>query len=299
VTVLAHTLVPRSELGSAWRAPWPVVVASALALLLFAQAWLRLRRRGRRDHASWGRALVFGAGLAVLVLALCSPLDAAGEGYLLSAHMLQHVAIGDAAPALLVTAVRGPLVFFLLPAPVLGPLARLGPLRRALSFLLEPAVSVALWAAVFAAWHVPAAYDHVLSRPAVHDLEHASFLVAGVLVWTQLVDPARRGRLTLGRRLGLAALLFACGQVLGDVLVFSYHPLYPAYADQPARVLGLSPLRDQQLAGLAMMVEQLLTLGTCAVLITRGGRLLRRGFGLLPAGRPVSSDGRTGKARAS
>jgi hypothetical protein len=44
------------------------------------------------------------------------PLDEAGDGYLLSAHMLQHVLIGDAAPALALVALRGPLLFFLLPA---------------------------------------------------------------------------------------------------------------------------------------------------------------------------------------
>ncbi len=40
-------------------------------------------------------------------------------------------------------------------------------------------------------------------------------------------------------------------------------PLYPAYAEQPDRLLGLSPLQDQRLAGLVMMGEQLLTLGIC------------------------------------
>jgi cytochrome c oxidase assembly factor CtaG len=280
VSVLAHAFVPRAELGSAWRLAWAVLVPAAVASALFCRAWLRLRRRGRPDLASVGRALLFAAGLAVLLLALLSPLDAVGEGYLLSAHMLQHMAIGDAAPALLLAAVRGPLVLFLLPASVLGALARVRPLRRGLSALLEPAVAFGVWAAVFAIWHVPAAYDFVLSRPLLHGLEHASFIVAGLLVWTQLVDPARRGRLTRGQRLGFAALLFACGQVLAYVLVFSYRPLYPAYADQPERVFGLSPLRDQQLAGLVMMAEQLLALGTCAVLLARGvrpfaGRTLR------------------------
>ena len=69
------------------------------------------------------------AGLAVGVLPLVSPLDAAGDQYLLSAHMLQHVLIGDLAPLLLVLAVRGPLVFFLVPPSLLRPLARSRRLR--------------------------------------------------------------------------------------------------------------------------------------------------------------------------
>ena len=77
-----------------------------------------------------------------------SPLDAAGDHYLLSAHMLQHVLIGDASPLLLVLAVRGPLVFFLLPPAVLKPLAALGPLRAALRTVLRPSVTFALWLVV-------------------------------------------------------------------------------------------------------------------------------------------------------
>src|SRR5205085_5011911 len=110
---------------------------------LFAQAFVRLRRRGRTDHAGFDRAILFALALAVGTLALLSPLDAVGERYLLSAHMLQHVSIGDAAPALALVELRGPLLFFLLPSAALGPLARLGPLRRALAWLLRPTVSLA------------------------------------------------------------------------------------------------------------------------------------------------------------
>jgi cytochrome c oxidase assembly factor CtaG len=261
--------VAPAELAGEWRAAPFVLLAAGVAAALFAQAFVRLRRRGRREHASAGRALLFAAALAIATLALLSPLDAVGDEYLLSAHMLQHVLIGDAAPALAVVAVRGPLLFFLLPPLVLRPLARLHRLRTVLGALLRPEVAVAAWAASFAAWHVPAAYDYAAAHGAVHDLEHASFVLAGLLVWTQLVDPARRHTLPLHRRLLVAAVVFGAGQALSYVLIFSLHPLYPAYAAQPHRVFGISPLLDQRLAGLVMMLEQLLTLGTCALLLLR------------------------------
>jgi cytochrome c oxidase assembly factor CtaG len=80
-----------------------------------------------------------------------------------------------------------------------------------------------------------------------------------------LIDPAGHGRLTVGARLALAVALFAAGQVLTDVLVFSFRALYPAYDGAD----GLSAVRDQQLAGVVMMAEQLLTLGTLAVFLLR------------------------------
>lgn len=253
------------SLASAWQLEPVVLIMAAIASLLFTQGFVRLRRR-RRDHAPWSRPLLFGLGLALATLPLVSPLDAVGDTYLLSAHMLQHVLIGDAAPALILLSLRGPLLFFFLPKPILAPLARLGPLRAVLSFLLRPRVSFAAWAAVIAGWHVPAAYDYTLSHQAVHDLEHAAFVLVGVLVWTQLVDPDRHGRLSVGQRAAYAVALFAAGQVLSDVLVFSA-PLYPAYAEQPDRLFGLSPAADQVKAGLVMMGEQIVTLGTCAALL--------------------------------
>jgi cytochrome c oxidase assembly factor CtaG len=238
-----------------------VLAGAGLALLLFGQAWIRLRRRGRADLAGVDRAVLFTAAVALGTLALVSPLDAIGEEYLLSAHMLEHVLIGDAAVALALVALRGPLIFFFLPGWVLGPLARVGPLRSFLRFLLRPKVSFSVWAAVFAGWHYPAAYDYVLDHQAAHDLQHVTFVLAGVLVWTQLVDPARRGELRRSGRIALAVALFVCGQILSDVLIFSFDPLYSAYAAQDERLLGLSPLADQRLAGIVMMFEQAVTLG--------------------------------------
>jgi cytochrome c oxidase assembly factor CtaG len=74
--------------------------------------------------------------------------------------------------------------------------------------------------------------------------------------------------------------VFFAGQVLSDALVFSFHPYYPAYADQPGRLFGISPLADQRAAGLVMAVEQLLTLGACFVVLLR--RLRRDAVVLRP-----------------
>jgi cytochrome c oxidase assembly factor CtaG len=260
--------LPSAHLTATWETPPTVLIGAALALVLFVQAFVRLRRR-RAGHAPWTRALLFGAGLALLVVPLVSPLDHVADEELLSAHMLQHVLIGDAAPALLVTAVRGPLLFFLLPPPLLRPLAAFLPLRAFLSVLLRPLVSLGLWAVAIVAWHVPSAYDYAAAHPFVHDLEHMSFVLAGTLAWTQLVDPARHGRLRRPQRVFFALAMLALAQPLVDVLLFSSSAAYPRYTAQPDRLFGLSPLTDQRLAGVVMMVEQLLALGICVALLLR------------------------------
>jgi putative membrane protein len=267
--------VPIAHLSSTWEAPPLVLAASGVAVVLFAQAFVRLRRR-RPDLAPWSRPLLFAAGLVLLVLPLVSPLDAAGDEKLLSAHMLQHVLIGDAAPALLLVAVRGPLVFFLLPPAVLRPLAALRLLRAFLSALLRPLVSLALWTVTIMVWHVPALYDYAAGHPLVHGLEHASFVAAGTLAWTQLVDPARHERLRRPQRIFFALALLALTQPLVDYLLFG-SAAYPRYVHQPERVFGLSPLADQRLAGAVMMAEQLVALGTCVALLLRPYLRGRRG----------------------
>jgi len=250
------------ELAAAWAVEPAVLAGALLALGLFAQGFVRLRRRGRRDHAPVWRAVLFVLATTLAVLALVSPLDAIGEEELLSAHMLQHVVIGDLVAALVVVSLRGPLLFFLLPPAALRAVGRRRAVRGTLAFLLRPQVSLGIWLATFAAWHVPAAYDSALGNPLVHDLEHVTFMVAGILVWTQLVDPARRRALSGAGQFGLALVVFAAGQALANTLVFAPRPLYPAYAGDGERLLGLSPYSDQAGAGLIMMGEMVLTIGT-------------------------------------
>jgi putative membrane protein len=241
------------------------VALGVLAALLFAQAVVRLRRRGRADLAGWDRIALYALGLGLSVFALVGPLDRLADDDLLSAHMGQHVLIGDLGPALMVTAVRGPLLVFLLPVPILAPLARSGRVRTVLGTLLRPRVAFALWATNLALWHIPYVYDAALGNQNLHDFEHLCWTLCGILVWTLLVDPGTHRRLTVGGRIALAASMFAAGLVLADVLVFSFTPLYPWYHG----AYGISALTDQQLAGIVMMVEQLATLATCVALLLR------------------------------
>ena len=250
---------------AAWSAPLSVDVPALIAVALFLHGWLRLRRRGRADLADWKRAALFSAGLLVVLAGLLSPIHTIGENHLLSVHMLQHVMIGDLGIALMVVAVRGPLLVFLLPSRVLGPIARDRDVRAILSFLLRPKVAFTLWAANLAIWHIPRLYITAILHPWLHDIEHACWMLAGLLVWTLLVDPGSHRRLTTAGRIALAAAMFGAGQVLSSVLIFSFHPLYALYHG----AYGFSALTDQKLAGIVMMVEQLLVLGTFTYLVLR------------------------------
>jgi cytochrome c oxidase assembly factor CtaG len=161
------------------------------------------------------------------------------------------------------------LTIFLFPAPILRAVAASKQLRRVLSFLLRPKPSFAVWAAMLAVWHVPAIYGAALARPWFHDLEHVSLVVGGLLVWFQLLDPARRRSLDLRGRVVFAGALFATAHLFIHPVLFSGKAVYGTYASQPDRLFGLSPLADQHLAGFVMTVAQVVTLGTFLLLVLR------------------------------
>lgn len=226
-------------------------MSETLTILLGSIATLLAVRR------AGGRLPLAVAAVCVGVFALLGPLDGLAEAGL-SAHMLQHVLVGDLAPLLLVLSLCG------------ADLARLAPprLRRTAGHVFRPVPAFAVWAAAIAIWHVPAFYDLALEHERVHAFEHATFMAGGVLVWSQLLDPARRGLLRGWWRFGYAMLVLVAAQALANVLVLSYRPLYAAYADTQ-RPLGLSAIGDQDAAAIVMMVEQALTLGTFAFLTAR------------------------------
>ena len=270
-----------------WSFDPAAVGLAVLALALYTRGFHELRRRGRPDHASTANALLFTVGIAAGVLAVVSPLDALADDTLLSAHMLQHLVIGDLVPLLLVLGLRGPIAFFLLPPAVLRPLAHSAPLRRVLTFVLRPGISLAGWAAVIAVWHVPAVYDAALASPGLHRVEHASLFLAGLVLWLQIVDPARRHTLSDGGRAALALLALVAGMALSEIL-FAAAPLYDHYANVADRPFGLTRASDQTRAALVMTLEQVATLGCAAALLfwRHTGRLARESGQPIPGTPP-------------
>ena len=211
----------------------------ALAPVVLAAGYL-LATRGAREGL---RTASFLGGCALLVTALVTPLDTLARDYLVWAHLLQNVVLAEWAPLLLVLGVP----------PVLG--ERLASVRVVRTLTL-PFVALPLWVGTYAAWHVPAFYDAALRHPgSLLALEHATYLVTGILFWWCVWQDAPH-RLSSAARAAYAFGAFVLSAPLGLVLALVPEPLYDAYADAPERVWGLSRLTDQQLGGMTMAAEQ-------------------------------------------
>jgi putative membrane protein len=211
--------------------------------------YLGLRRRvgGRRARVD---ALFFAAGLGALVVALASPL-AALDAELFWAHMVQHVLILAVAPPLILLGRPWSTISRVLPVAVRRKTARAVVHRS----WMTPAFALALFCGVMVTWHVPVLYDATLRSSAVHVLEHALFLAAGLLFWSQLIDsPPFRSPLDPAKRAVWAALAMAVGSAVGLALALASAPLYAGYSNLPSRPGGISALADQHLAGGIMWV---------------------------------------------
>jgi cytochrome c oxidase assembly factor CtaG len=193
------------------------------------------------------------AALALLAIALLSPLDSLGETDLLSAHMAQHLLLGDLAAPLILLGVRSPVYAFLLPRPAMVPVARSTFLRGLLRRLRQPWVAGPLWILILYGWHFAPAYEAALRNPAVHALQHQSFIVGSILVWLSVLEPARR-RVPGGLwKIGHIGGVRLAGMFLGMAFFIVQRPIYEGFYAQRALQHGMTPLQDQQIAGGMML----------------------------------------------
>jgi cytochrome c oxidase assembly factor CtaG len=198
------------------------------------------------QHAAW-----FG-GLALMGVALLSPLDSLGETDLLSAHMAQHLLIADLSAPLLVIGLRSPVYAFLLPSSMFAALAR-SRLRTLFAFLRQPWVAAPIWVLTLYGWHLAPAYEAALRSPVLHALQHQTFIVASLLVWVSVLEPARRrvpGE--LWKIAHIVGVRFA-GMFLGMAFVILQTPVYEGFYGRRALDHGLTPAEDQQIAGGLML----------------------------------------------
>jgi cytochrome c oxidase assembly factor CtaG len=191
----------------------------------------------------------------VLGAGIVSPIDALADT-LLSVHMVQHLILLMVAPPLLVYGRPGLVTFLGLPASSRAGLGGLGArrrLRQAGTVVLNPLVVLVATVAALWGWHLPGPYQAAITHPALHAVEHLTFLVSALAFWALVIDPGPRRRLGYGPAILLVFATMLAGAALGALITFSSTVLYPLYG-AGARLWGTTPLADQQVAGALMWI---------------------------------------------
>ena len=213
-----------------------ITLVIVLAGAVYLRGWLKSRSIPR-----W-RACSFFLGLFLTWLPLVPV--ASADSHMLTAHMIQHLLLMTFAPPLiwlgepLMTVRR-----WLVPKNLGRPLGH----------------PVSCWLAATATlivWHVPAIFQLGMESPTWHFIEHASFLISGLLFWWPVMQPWPS--VALWPRWSMLLYLFLATlpcDVLSGLLVFSDRVVYPMYLTMPEmgpHMGALSPLEDQECAAALM-----------------------------------------------
>ena len=238
-------MTTRQFLISAWDWNlWVIAICVAVILLYGARHLSHFTRKT-------GWLLV---GLAVFLLTLASPVDTLANGYLFSAHMLQH---------LLLLLVVPPLILLSLPSKPVPDHFQSGRWQWLNWILRHPFATWILGVGGMWLWHAPALCNAAVTNEWIHRSQYASLLLMGFAFWWPVIGPWHRQ--WLSPLAGMIYLFSAClgCTVLGIIITFApvevcsiyLHPvdrlgILPLITDQ----WGLTPAKDQQLGGLLMWV---------------------------------------------
>lgn len=240
---------------SAWRLTPGVVIPAALAGAIYIAGMIR--RAAAAERQDWIRSGFFLAGLASIFLALQSPIDPIAER-LFWVHQVQHLLLRMLGPMLI--ALAWPEAVFIAGLPVsfrrrvLSPVISNGGVRGVVFVLAHPVVATTTFIAALYVWEYPRFHNAALVNESIHDLMHATMLIAGVIFWQRIFErrSAPHG-LTYGARLMMLWLATLSNIALGSYTTLKTSVLYTAY-EAHERLYALPALSDEQIGGIIIWI---------------------------------------------
>lgn len=229
--------------------PW-IVLPIVVIGLLYVSGRITLSRRAHSTGPMRWQDFFFLSGMMTLACALISPLHWLGE-HLFTFHMIEHeIVMAVSAPSIVLARPVG-LLLWGLPKRVrrgLGTAMRAPLVRRSWDRCTGATSATVIHGVAIWIWHLPLLFDAAVTESAMHRLQHFSFFATAILFWWAVVWKSERG---------IAAWhLFATmihTSILGALMALAPRVLYIAQT-QTAFGWGLTPLEDQQLAGMIMWV---------------------------------------------
>jgi putative membrane protein len=190
------------------------------------------------------RATFFTA-LALVFLTLNGWLHDLSDGYLFSAHMVQH---------LVLTLVAPPMLLLGTPGWMLRPALGWRGVGAAARWLTAPVHCFVIFNLVLAVWHLPPVYELAMEHHPVHIVQHLCFMAAAVLMWWPVLSPLPElPRLSYPLQMLYLFLLSIPMSIVAIWIGYADHVLYPFYASAP-RMWGITPMQDQLIGALVMWI---------------------------------------------
>lgn len=240
-----------------WSFPIPLTMLLALVVFCYVRGCLHLRKVFSRI-INLGHMAAFIGGLVAIWVAVASPL-AALDHELLSVHMVQHLLLMAVAPPLLL--LGRPALPLLHGMPkrfvqdLMGPFLRWAPVRQLGKIVTHTVFCWIVATMTVIAWHLPSLFALGLHSATWHEIQHASFLLAGFLFWGPVIQPWPSSSRSPGWSIPLYLFLatLPC-DALSAFLTFCGRVIYPAYLSATPQ-FPISALEDQEWAGVLMWVS--------------------------------------------
>lgn len=261
------------EQASAWSWEWhPHPETWVLVFLLLGGYFIALRRIGPARVrpgevvATRGQRWSYTIGVLALFAVIEYPMHELAEGYLYSAHMVQHVVMALVVPPLILAGLPAWMVRSILPPPAM----------RVARRITRPFVALVIFNAAIVFVHWPLLVNASVRNEPVHFLMHAVLLAASFIMWMPVMSPVLElPRLSLPGQMFYLFLQSIVPTVPASFLTFGARPLYRVYEEFPT-LWGISALADQQTAGLIMkIVGGFILWGFIAAIFFRWARIER------------------------
>jgi putative membrane protein len=226
--------------------PHPEVLISLTFIELFYLFLVYYIPKNNKDitHNSYDTT-IFTSGILILLIALISPIHEISDGFLFSAHMVQH---------LLLTLIAPPLLVMSTPDWMISPIFKITPIKNFLKLITKPIIALSIFTLMFSIWHLPNLYHTSVTNHYIHISEHLMFMSTAIIMWIPIFSRINE----LPKLSYLLQLPYIFILSIGQILVFapitfSSEPIYQWYINAP-RIWNITPLTDQQLGGIIMKV---------------------------------------------
>jgi len=234
-----------------WDFSWAEYLVATIALWWFGCGLVRSAPAQR--PAMWRQAS-FLLGLVVLYGVLQT------RFLYLSQHMfflnrLQHLAMHHLGPFLIALSWPGATIRLGMPAPIRR-LIDLRPMRLGLRIVQQPVIAAILFVGLVALWLIPQVHFRAMVDPRLYAVMNWSMVIDGLLFWSLILDPrpSPPARVGFATRLVLTIAVMFPQILLGALITFDDHVLYPYY-DLCGRVYpSVGAILDQHLGGLVVWI---------------------------------------------
>jgi putative membrane protein len=238
-----------------WLTPWEF---SPTLVLMFVVGGLLFVRGTRVHHVSATRQAFFWVGMVFLYLSLHTRVDYYAER-MFFIHRLQHLVLHHLGPLLIMGAYPGQVMRAGLPASWryrLRDFRQSMPGRMLVAVLTNKIFVPVLFVLLVVGFLIPTVQFYSMLDWRLYRLMNWSVVISGFMYWNLILDrrPSPPAVLSPGGRILSPVITMVPQMVVGAVITFTEHDLYPIFDLCGRAIPGMTALTDQAIGGLTMWV---------------------------------------------